>query len=133
MIGERTRSGAPPGISQQIKPHVENVLVCDLGQNGLHRAGKKNERIDEHSLILGPDRVCDRRIREKTPLGLPMDYSMARCAEDDQVLSNVVTQSTSWLNVMNLEGLASPTALATPAIAVKDFAAKLAISFRVKP
>jgi hypothetical protein len=62
-----------------------------------------------------------------------MDYSMARCAEDDQVLSNVVTQSTSWLNVMNLEGLASPTALATPAIAVKNFVAELAIGFWVNP
>jgi hypothetical protein len=62
-----------------------------------------------------------------------MGYSMARCTEDDQVLSNVVTQSTSWLNVMNVEGLASPTALATPAIALKDLVAESPIGFNVKP
>ena len=64
---------------------------------------------------------------------MPMDYSMARCAEDDQIIRNVVTQSTSRLNMMDLKCLRSPTPLATPAIPLKDFAAELAIGFRVKP
>ena len=54
-------------------------------------------------------------------------------AKGYEVLGRIVTQSTSRLNVMNLKSLCSPARLATPAIPLQDFTAKLTISLRVKP
>jgi hypothetical protein len=62
-----------------------------------------------------------------------MCFLMAQCAEGDQILGNVITQSASRLNMMDLEALRSPAPLATPAISLQDFMAKLAIGCRVKP
>ena len=58
---------------------------------------------------------------------------MARCAEGDQILGNVIAESAPRLNVMDLKILHAPARLATPAISLQDFAAELAISFRIKP
>ena len=61
-----------------------------------------------------------------------MRFLMARCAEDDQILSDIVAQSAPRLNVMNLKTLHAPARLATPTVSLQDFLAELAISFRVK-
>ena len=61
-----------------------------------------------------------------------MCYLMARCAEGDKILGNVIAQSASRLNVMDLKALHSTTPLATPAVSLQDLAAELAISFKVK-
>ena len=61
-----------------------------------------------------------------------MGFLMARCAEGDQILGSVIAQSASRLNVMDLKTLRSPARLATPAITLQDFAAKLAISLGIK-
>ena len=58
-----------------------------------------------------------------------MGLLMARCAQGDQILGSVITQSASRLNVMDLKTLRSPAPLATPAISLQDFTAELAISF----
>src|ERR1019366_3289825 len=42
------------------------------------------------------------------PLGLPMGFLMARCAEGDHILGRVITQSASRLNVMDLKTLDAP-------------------------
>jgi hypothetical protein len=47
-----------------------------------------------------------------------MGFSMAWCAEGDQILGSVIAQSASRLNVMDLKILHSPTHLATPAISL---------------
>jgi hypothetical protein len=62
-----------------------------------------------------------------------MGLLMARCAEGDQILSSVSSQSASWLNVMDLKIFHPATPLAAPAVALQDFTAELAISLRVKP
>ena len=49
-----------------------------------------------------------------------------------EILSRIIAQAASWLDVMDLETLRSPAPLATPAISLQDFAAELAISFKVK-
>jgi hypothetical protein len=49
-----------------------------------------------------------------------------------KILSRIIAQAASWLDVMDLETLRSPAPLATPAISLQDFAAELAISFKVK-
>ena len=61
-----------------------------------------------------------------------MGFLMTRCAEGDQILGSVIAQSASRLNVMDLKTLDAPAPLATPAITLQDFAAKLAISLKVK-
>ena len=66
------------------------------------------------------------------PLGLPMGFLMARCAEGDQILGSVIAQSASRLNVMDLKTVDVPAPLAMPAVWLQDFAAELAISFKVK-
>jgi hypothetical protein len=64
---------------------------------------------------------------------LSMGFLMARRAEGDQILGSVIAQSAPRLNVMDLKILHAPARLATPAISLQDFAAELAISFRLKP
>jgi hypothetical protein len=61
-----------------------------------------------------------------------MSFLMARRAEDDQILGRVIAQSASRLNVMNLKIFHASARLATPAVALQDCTAELAISFRVK-
>jgi hypothetical protein len=70
---------------------------------------------------------------QKTPLGLPMGFLMARRAEGNQILGSIIAQSASWLNVMYLKILHAPAPLATPAISLQDFAAELAIRLWIKP
>jgi len=58
---------------------------------------------------------------------------MACCAECDQNLGSVIAQSAPPLNVMDLKILHSPARLTTPSISLRNFTAKLAINFRIKP
>jgi hypothetical protein len=53
--------------------------------------------------------------------------------ESDQIFLHIVAQSAPPLNVMDLKTFHSPARLATPAISLQNFTAKLAISFRIKP
>ena len=62
-----------------------------------------------------------------------MGFLMARRAEGDQILGSVIAQSAPRLNVMDLKIFHPPARLATPAVSLQDFAAELAISFRIKP
>jgi hypothetical protein len=62
-----------------------------------------------------------------------MRLLMARCAKGDQILGSVIAHSAPPLNVMDLKIFHSPARLASPAVSLQDFPAKLAISFRVKP
>jgi hypothetical protein len=62
-----------------------------------------------------------------------MGSMMAPCAEGNQILGCIITQSAPRLNVMDLKILHSPARLTTPAIPLQDFTAKLAIRFRIKP
>ena len=62
-----------------------------------------------------------------------MDFSMARCAEDDQILGSVIAQSAPRLNVMDLKIFHASARLTSPAISLQDFTAELTIGFRVKP
>ena len=62
-----------------------------------------------------------------------MGFLMARRAEGDQILGNVIAQSAPRLNVMDLKIFHSPARLTSPAVSLQDFAAELAISFRIKP
>ena len=64
---------------------------------------------------------------------LSMDSSVAFNTKCHQVLGSVIAQSASRLNVMDLKIFHAPARLATPAVSLQDFIAKLAISFRVKP
>jgi hypothetical protein len=50
-----------------------------------------------------------------------------------QIIGRVIPQSASWLNVMDLKSLHASTPLATPAVSIQHFAAKLPISFTIKP
>jgi hypothetical protein len=54
-------------------------------------------------------------------------------AKSYEILSRVITQSASWLNVMNLKTLHAPAPFATPAISLQNFTAELTVSFRGKP
>jgi hypothetical protein len=47
-----------------------------------------------------------------------MDFLVARCAEGDQIFGNVIAQSASRLNVMDLKTLHPPAPLTTPAVAL---------------
>jgi hypothetical protein len=69
---------------------------------------------------------------QNIPLGLPMRFLMARCAESDQILGSVITQSAARLNVMDLKILHATARLASPAISLQNFTAKLAISLGIK-
>jgi hypothetical protein len=57
---------------------------------------------------------------------------VALYAKSYEILSSVITQLTPRLNVMDLKILHPPARLATPTISLQDFAAELAISFRIK-
>jgi hypothetical protein len=54
-------------------------------------------------------------------------------AKNYEILSRIITQAIPGFDVMDLKTLDAPTRLATPAVSLQDFAAELAISFRVKP
>jgi hypothetical protein len=54
-------------------------------------------------------------------------------AKSCEILSRVITQSAPPLNVMDLKIMHSPAPLASPAVSLQNFPAKLAISFRFKP
>jgi hypothetical protein len=58
---------------------------------------------------------------------------MARCAEGDQILSSVIAQSASWLNVMDLKIFHPPAQLTTPVISLQGFPPELAISVASLP
>src|SRR5580658_9342628 len=62
-----------------------------------------------------------------------MSFSMARCAQGDQILGRVIAQSTSSLNVVDLKTIYSAARLATPVVSLQDIAAELAIRFRFEP
>ena len=62
-----------------------------------------------------------------------MGFLMARRAEGDQILGNIISESAPRLYVMDLKAFHPPAPLTTPAISLQDFAAELAISFRIKP
>ena len=64
---------------------------------------------------------------------LPMGFLMTRCAKCDQIFGSIIAESAPRSNVMDLKVLHGPAGLAPPAIPFQDFAAELAISFRVKP
>ena len=50
-----------------------------------------------------------------------------------EILSRIIAQPAPRLNVMDLKALHAPARLATPAISLQNFAAELAIGFRVNP
>jgi hypothetical protein len=78
-----------------------------------------------------------RRTRARISMNTVICCSMTRLmtvgTESDQIFLIVVAQSAPPLNVMDLKILQSPAPLATPAISLQNFAAKLAIRFRIKP
>ena len=57
---------------------------------------------------------------------------MARSAEGEQILVSVMAQSAPPLNVMDLEIFHASAILATPAVSLQNFTAKLPIRFRIK-
>ena len=65
-----------------------------------------------------------------------LSLSVSNLVADDtksyQIFGSVIAQSTPRLNVMDLKILHSPARLATSAISLQNFAAELAIGFRVK-
>ena len=69
---------------------------------------------------------------QETLLRLLMGFLMARCTEGNQILGSVIAQLAPRLNVMDLKIFHPPARLATPAVSLQNFAAKLAISFGVK-
>jgi len=62
-----------------------------------------------------------------------MSFLMARGTEGDQILSSVIAQSASWLNVMDLKIFHAPAQLASPAVSLQNLTANLAISLKIKP
>jgi hypothetical protein len=54
-------------------------------------------------------------------------------AKSCEILGNVMAQPAPRLNMMHLKILHSPAGLASPSISLQNFAAELAISFRIKP
>jgi hypothetical protein len=66
---------------------------------------------------------------------MPMTVNVlvALDAKSYEILSRIIAQAASGLDVMNLKTLDAPARLAAPAISLQDFTAELAISFRVKP
>jgi hypothetical protein len=62
-----------------------------------------------------------------------MSFLMARLAEADQILGRVNAEAAPRLNVVDLEIFHPPARLATPAVSLQIFPAKMAICFRVKP
>ena len=64
---------------------------------------------------------------------LSMGFLVASRTKSNQILGRVITQTAPRLNVMNLKTLDAPARLTTPAVSLQDFAAELAIGFRIKP
>jgi len=62
-----------------------------------------------------------------------MCFFMARRAEGNQILGNIIAKSAPLLNVMDLKTFHSPARLTAPAISLQNFATELAISFWIKP
>ena len=62
-----------------------------------------------------------------------MGFLMARRAEGDQILGNIISESAPRLNVMDLKIFHPPARLTAPAVSLQDFPAELAISFWIKP
>jgi hypothetical protein len=54
-------------------------------------------------------------------------------AKSYEILSRIIAQSASRLNVMDLKILHAPAPLAAPSISLENFSAELAIGFRIKP
>ena len=61
-----------------------------------------------------------------------MGFLMALYAESNQILTTVISQAAARLDMMDLKILRPPARLATPAVSLQYFLAKLAISFGVK-
>ena len=62
-----------------------------------------------------------------------MGFLMARRAEGDQILGNIISESAPRLYVMDLKAFHAPARLTSPSISLQDFVAELAIRFRFKP
>jgi hypothetical protein len=62
-----------------------------------------------------------------------MNILVTSCAKSDQILRDVISQSASPFNMMDLKIFNSPARLATPPVALENFLAKLSISFGLKP
>jgi hypothetical protein len=66
-------------------------------------------------------------------LSAPMHFLVTADTKSCQIAFDVIALLAPRLNVMDLKTFHSPARLATPAVALQDFAAKLAIRFRIKP
>ena len=64
---------------------------------------------------------------------MSMSVLVAFDAKNYEIVYCVIPQVAPPLNVMDLKILHAPARLATPAISLQDFTAKLAIRFRFKP
>jgi len=58
-----------------------------------------------------------------------MSFLVAPNTKSHQILGRVITQSAPRLNVMDLKTLHAPARLATPAVSLQDFTAKLTVGF----
>ncbi len=61
-----------------------------------------------------------------------MEFLMTPGAEGDQVRLGVVSESASWLNVVNLKVGTTPAGLAAPAIALQHLLAKSTVGLWVE-
>ena len=64
---------------------------------------------------------------------MSMGVLVALDAKSYEILSRIIAQAAPRLNVMDLKAFHPPTPLASPAVSLQDFTAKLAIRFRIKP
>jgi hypothetical protein len=62
-----------------------------------------------------------------------MNLLVAADAKSYEIFYGIIPQMAPPQNVVDLKILHVPARLATPAISLQDFTAKLAISFRIKP
>ena len=62
-----------------------------------------------------------------------MDVTVAISTERDQIFVGVVTQPASRANVVDLETIGTAAVLASPAITLQHFGAKLAVRIWVQP
>ena len=76
--------------------------------------------------------VRDGPVRSAHGAILSMSLVMATGTKSYEILSRIITQSAPPLNVMDLEVLHPPARLTSPAIALQNFPAELAISFGLK-
>ena len=61
-----------------------------------------------------------------------MNNLVAAGAESDQVLLGVISESASWLNVVNLEPGRTPAVLAAPGVSLQHLLAKSTVGIRVE-